>query len=206
MNFKYILRRIQQSPPFNQAVLELSGGEKRIDLSGLSGSRRAFWTAALADKGYPVVVVCSSDANARELLEDLKGFTGRVFYYPSLQPVLYNDMVHSMEAEWERIAALGALTFGDADIVVATVEALMFPVMPPERYKEYTLHVEVGQRPGMEEVIKGLTLAGYEREDMTEGPGQFSARGGILDVFPVGASFSYRMEFFGDEVESIRLM
>ena len=206
LNFKYILRRIQQSPPFNQAVLELSGGEKRIDLSGLSGSRRAFWTAALADKGYPVVVVCSSDANARELLEDLKGFTGRVFYYPSLQPVLYNDMVHSMEAEWERIAALGALTFGDADIVVATVEALMFPVMPPERYKEYTLHVEVGQRPGMEEVIKGLTLAGYEREDMTEGPGQFSARGGILDVFPVGASFSYRMEFFGDEVESIRIM
>ena len=80
----------------------------------------------------------SSDANAREVLEDLKSFTGRVFYYPSLQPVLYNDMVHSMEAEWERIEALGALIFREADIVVATVEALMFPVMPPERlYTHY---------------------------------------------------------------------
>ena len=206
LNFEYIIRRIRQSPQFTQAVLELERDGKRIDMSGLSGSRRAFWTAALVGGGYPAVVVCSSEANARELFEDLKSFSGRAYYYPSLQPVLYNDMVHSMEAEWSRISALDALVSGDADIVVAAVEALMFPVMPPARYRKYTLFIQAGQSPGMENVIKGLTLAGYEREDLTEGPGQFSVRGGILDVFPVGELSPYRLEFFGDQVESIRLM
>jgi transcription-repair coupling factor (superfamily II helicase) len=206
MNFEYILRRIQQSPQLNETVSELARGGKRVDMSGLSGSRRAFWAASLAGKGFPLVAVCSNQANAREVYEDLKSFTGKVFYYPPLQPVLYNDIVHSMEAEWARIKALDALVSGEAEIVVAPVEALMFPVMPPNRYKKYSLFIETGQTAEMERVIEGLGLSGYEREDMTEGPGQFSVRGGILDVFPVGGNAPYRMEFFGDQVESIRLM
>jgi rhodanese-related sulfurtransferase len=100
MNFGYIVRSIQQSPQFIEAVKELEGGSRRVNMSGLSGSRSAFWAAALAGKGFPVVMVCNSGARAREVLEDLRSIAGRVYYYPPLQPILYNDMVHSMEAEW----------------------------------------------------------------------------------------------------------
>lgn len=205
MNYEYIIRKIQDSRQFGSTIEELQRGAARVNMAGLSGSRRAFWSAALAQRGYPVVIVGSNEVNAREIYEDLRSFTRRVFYYPSLQPILYNDIVHSMEAEGARIAALDALITGSADMVVATVEALLFPVMPAERYKKNTCLIEAGGNIAMEELLKGLICAGYEREEMTEGPGQFSVRGGILDVFPVGSP-PCRIEFFGDQVDSIRIL
>ncbi|MGI6703927.1 MAG: transcription-repair coupling factor [Clostridia bacterium] len=206
MNFGYIVRSIQQSPQFIEAVKELEGGSRRVNMSGLSGSRSAFWAAALAGKGFPVVMVCNSGARAREVLEDLRSIAGRVYYYPPLQPILYNDMVHSMEAEWERISTLDALASGGADMMVAPAEALFFPVMPSDRYKKTTLIIRTGEEPGMDRVLERLVTAGYERGYMTEGPGQFSVRGGILDIFPVGSPSPCRIEFFGDMVDSIRIL
>ncbi|MFA7215439.1 MAG: transcription-repair coupling factor [Bacillota bacterium] len=206
MNSGYIIRRIQESQQFLEAVKELGSGAGKVNMSGLSGSRSSFWAAALADKGFPIVMVCSSEARAREVLEDLKSLTGNVYYYPPLQPVLYNDMVHSMEAEWERISTLDAMASGNAGMVVATVEALLFPVMPSDRYKKTTLIFNIGEEPGMDKILERLVFAGYKREHITEGPGQFSVRGGILDIFPVGSLSPCRIEFFGDMVDSIRVL
>lgn len=206
MKFEYITDRIRNSPQFTGLVDKLKKGGIRIGMSGLSGTRRAFWISALTGRGYrPVVVISGSAANAGELAEDLKSISDRVLYYPSLQPILYNDIVHSMEAEEKRIKVLDALITGSADFVVSSVDALLFPVMPADMYKKNTRIIKAGETVRMEEVIKGLIQAGYEREEMVEGPGQFSLRGGILDIFPVGYS-PCRIEYFGDQVDSIRLV
>lgn len=204
MGFEYITSRIKAGPQFIEAMKKLRSGSKRISMSGLSGTRRAFWIAALAQQdGRPIVVISSDGTKARELLDDLKNFTDKVLYYPVLQPILYNQMVHSMETEGERIRVLDALLTGNADIVVTSIQALMFPVMPVQRYKKNTRIIGLGEEMEMEDVIKGLIDAGYGREQMIEGAGQFSVRGGILDVFsPAGQPF--RIEFFGDQIDSIR--
>jgi len=206
MNFKYITDRIQDSQQFMGVTHKLQRGGIRVNMAGLSGSRRSFWISALAGRGYhPIVVVSSSGINAREIYEDLKSFTDKVLYYPSLQPILYNDIVHSMESEGARINVLDALVDGNVDIIVTSIDALLFPVMPTDRYKKNTRLIKTGENIGMEPILKGLICAGYEREEMVEGPGQFSLRGGILDIFPAGG-YPCRIEFFGDQVDSIRLV
>lgn len=206
MGFGYIIRRIRGSFQFNEALKELRKGNKKLNMSGLSGSRSAFWTAALVEERPYVVVICSSQARAREMSEDLKGLAGEVFCYPPLQPTLYNDMVHSAERDQERINTLDAIVTGKANIIITTADALFFPIMPRDTYKTNTLFLKTGESPGMEKVIERLISAGYEREYKIEGPGRFSVRGGILDVFPLAGPFPCRIEFFGDVIDSIRFL
>lgn len=205
MSFDYIINKIRSNSQFRNAMDDINKGRTRVNMIGISGSRRALWASALEAEGYPLLIISSSMANAREIYEDLKNFSDSVFLYPSLQPVLYNAMAHSMEAEETRIMILNALVKNEARIVVAPVEALLFPVMPPGRYIQNTHEIKIGQRVKMEALVENLIRSGYEREDMIEGPGQFSVRGGILDIFPMGGS-PYRIEFFGDEIDSIRVL
>ncbi len=204
MGFRNITRRIWQNPQFIEAAEGLKKYGGQVNISGLSGSRSVVWIAALAERFLPMVVVCNSESRAREVLDDLQNFVERPLYYPPLQRTLYDDMVHSMEAEWERIKALDAIAAGDVSLIVTTVQALFFPVMPRSRYMKNVILLETGADYGMEGILNRLVAAGYEREYMAEGPGQFSLRGGILDVFPAGGSFPYRIEFFGDTIDSIR--
>lgn len=205
MSLDYIIDRIRNNPKFRSAMDDISGGRSRVNMIGISGSRRAFWAAALRSEGFPLLVICSNIMNARETYEDLKALCDGVYLYLPLPPVLYNAAAHSMETEENRINVLGALVDKKVNIIVTPVEALLFPIMPPEMYKENTYALETGQIIDMHTLTEKLAASGYQREDMTEGPGQFSVRGGILDVFPMGGA-PCRMEFFGDEIDSIRML
>ncbi|MDI6705073.1 MAG: transcription-repair coupling factor [Bacillota bacterium] len=205
LSLDYIIDRIRDNPKFRSAMGDIAGGRTRANMIGISGSRRAFWAAALRSEGYPLLIICSNIMNAREAYEDLRVLCDDVYLYLPLQPVLYNAAAHSMETEENRINVLGALVNKTAKIIVTPVEALLFPVMTPQVYKENTYRLEIGQIVDMHTLVEKLTASGYQREDMTEGPGQFSVRGGILDVFPMGSS-PCRIEFFGDEIDSIRIL
>lgn len=203
MKLQYALDRIRDTNSFKKAVEDLKNGAGRVNLGGVSGSRRAFWIAALESAGSPGLVITYNSSNAQEISEELKNFMDGVYFFPSHQAVLYNVQAHSKEVEELRIKVLKEVLDGRAKVVVTSVDALFFPVLPPQRFSDYTFDIRVSQSIGMEELVEKLIASGYEREDMVEGPGQFSIRGGIVDIYPMGSS-PYRLEFFGDEVDSIR--
>lgn len=103
--------------------------------------------------------------------------------------------------EQRRLAALDELT--EAHFVVASVQAAASATMPPEALKAAIVSLATGETAPLDELAQSLTRAGYERCVQVEGTGQFSIRGGILDVFPPQAEHPYRVEFWDDEIDSI---
>ncbi len=205
LKLQYAVNRIKHTPAFKEIIEDIVGRNNNIDIGGVSGSKRAFWTAAVKSACETILCITYNSTNAREIYDELRNFYDDVYFFPAHQGVLYNVLAHSAEAEQKRIQIMDRMVQGKGGIIVLSVEALLFPVMPRQRFVENSFQLETGQAVRMQELTKKLIGAGYIREDMIEGPGQFSIRGGIVDIYPVGAK-PYRLEFFGDEIESIRIM
>ena len=109
----------------------------------------------------------------------------------------------SREYEHQRLKVLTKLLTGECDIVVGTIDALLQYTIPPEVLNKATLHLKQGQQISTEQCVEALNLLGYERTDMVEGTGQFALRGGILDLFVPDSENPVRVEFWGDEIDSI---
>ncbi|MGN1132476.1 MAG: CarD family transcriptional regulator, partial [Ruminococcus sp.] len=109
----------------------------------------------------------------------------------------------SRDYEHQRLKVLTKLTSGECDVVIGTIDALLQHTIPKDVLEKATLRIEVGQQISTESCVNALTLLGYERTDMVEGTGQFSVRGGILDFFVPDNEYPVRVEFWGDEIDSI---
>ncbi|NLG36674.1 MAG: transcription-repair coupling factor [Clostridiales bacterium] len=176
------------------AVLEMPDG-----LKGL------FLWALHAHLGRPVLVVVSGDVQAARLAEDtalISGLPVRVFASRPL--TLSQASAASRDLVGRRIATLGAAMMGEAAVTVASVDALLPPLPPADVFRASCVTLEVGQQESLEGLVSRLSWSGYVREDRVEGPGQFAVRGGIVDVYPVTDEDAVRVEFFGDEIDSIR--
>lgn len=151
------------------------------------------------------LVITYNDSQANQLYEDLSFFLGNnIMYFPS-QPTLYYFVdAHSPEISIERMKVLKALINKESRVVVASIEAIMKKLLPLEVFKEYWKIFNVGQIIEMEILQKSLILSGYERVEEVESPGQYNIRGGIVDIFPMIGDLPYRIEFFDNEIDSIR--
>ena len=184
--------------------------------SGISGSRTAYMlTAGIKEKHKLLAVVPSGQAAAR-LADDL------VFYMPSLNVIVLpeEEDVHVLYeardrgALVKRIQALTALTgrTPDADpetgagmtAVIAPVSAAIKLTESPERFARSVIRISVGTRVDPHDLRKQLSEAGYQAAAVTESPGEYTSRGGILDVFSPAMETAVRIEFFDDEIDSIR--
>ncbi|MBS1712904.1 MAG: transcription-repair coupling factor [Armatimonadetes bacterium] len=129
----------------------------------------------------------------------------RVRLLPSGQSALFEDASPETVALSDRIGALRFLVDDEPGIVVATAQAALERTLFPDDLRESTISVKVGDTFDIDQVCDSLRRLGYEPGEPVRVPGQFSKRGGILDVFPMGHERPRRLEFFGDEVESVRL-
>ena len=118
---------------------------------------------------------------------------------------LFHPGAASRQWEHQRLEILARLTRGDCPVLVATVEGLLQRTLPPAVFAGHCRQLSVGQVCQLEEVADFLVQAGYTRCDQVEGTGQFALRGGILDVFSPGLDLPVRMEFWGDEIDSLGL-
>ncbi len=152
------------------------------------------------------LVVAASDMDARRLWLDLSYFASeRALYFPSKEYVFYDVDTVSREMEQKRLQVLSALTDGSGDkIVVAGIDALLQYTADYARYTACTLEFRVGERADLDALSEKLITMGYTREDMVEGAGQFSVRGGIVDIYPPDLKEPVRLEFFDDETDSVR--
>ncbi|MDR3084726.1 MAG: transcription-repair coupling factor, partial [Christensenellaceae bacterium] len=128
-------------------------------------------------------------------------------HLPAREQSFYHASAESRDLAQSRIAVLGdALTQESPAIVCAPIEALLQPLLAPERFQRAILDLRPGADIPIEELSLRLVEAGYRREEAVEGKGQFAVRGGIVDLFPVQAETAYRIEFWGNEIDTLREM
>ena len=170
---------------------------------GLSAIHKAHLAAALGlDTGRPVLVLTDDDSAAARFSADLQGFAEKnVLQLPARDLVMVDVVGVSRGYEQKRLAVLDALP--GARFAVASVQAALQRTLPPAALESAVVTIAAGEQAPLEGLTQQLTRAGYERCIQVEGTGQFSVRGGILDVFPPQAAHPYRIEFWDDEVDSI---
>lgn len=157
------------------------------------------------DIAKTALVITYNDVQANNLYEDLTFFLGpRVMYFPAEPTLYYFVEAYSPEISIERLKVLSALKNGEQKIIVASIEAIMKKMIPIEILKEYWKIFKVGQIIEIQELQEILLKGGYERVDEVGSPGQYNIRGGIVDIFPMTEEYPFRIEFFDDEIDSIR--
>ena len=181
-----------------------SGGLPAL-VSGLSAVHRANLAAALRlETGLPLVVLCPDDTAAENMANDLRAMLGAEVATLGMRDfTFYPAEAASRQAEQKRIAALYALQTGSAPVLTASVSGLMQRTLPPETLEKAAFALEDGGSYAIEDVEDALLRCGYSRAEQVEGPGQFARRGGILDFFSPADAEPVRIEFWGDEIDSM---
>lgn len=176
-----------------------------IGIYGISESARSYIINGIYEGiDKPLFIFTNSDMEAKNLYEDLSFYINEVYYFPSKDVVFYNVDAISGDLRWERLKVIKEMVSKRKKIIVTSIEVLSPRYTPIELFKEYTTTLKVGKQIDMLELAERLVQCGYERMDMVDGKGQFSIRGGILDIFPTISVYPYRIELFDDEIDSIR--
>jgi transcription-repair coupling factor (superfamily II helicase) len=190
---------------FEALAKAFAEGEVCLRVAGLTGAARALAVAELLQTHpRPALVVVASMADAHRWTQDLKLFGTPALEFASPEPRLWRGG-HHREADAERAMIARRLTVAEPITVVTTAAALGAPLLSRAEFADRTLRVAPGDRLDRELLLEALERCGYERVDTVVAVGQWSLRGGIVDVFSPSQSGPARLEFFGDDVESIRL-
>ena len=191
---------------FNDYMIDVKKGNFPITLSGLSDSGKAhFIYATRFYSEKPVLVVTYNELELKKMKEDMKFFSTETIYtYPKKEVIYYDIDTMNKDATMDRLNIYTKLYHSESCIVLTTVEALMQKTISKDQLFANVLQVEVGKSILFEELISKLSGLGFERTDMVEGRGQFSVRGGIVDVFPLTTENPVRIELWGDEIDSVR--
>jgi transcription-repair coupling factor (superfamily II helicase) len=196
---------LRQWPPFDDLAKAFAAGDPCLRVAGLTGGARALVvTELLSAAPRACLVLAGSLPDARSWAQDLRFFGAPAVEFPEREPRLWRGG-HQREADAERSLVCRRLLAGEPLVVVATPAALEVPLPAPSAFGAATLRLSVRDSLDRELLLEALEAAGYERVDTVVEVGQWSLRGGIVDIFTPTHPAPARLEFFGDEIESIRL-
>ena len=150
------------------------------------------------------IIVTFQEQRAKEIYEEYRFFDPKAAYYPAKDILFYQSDIRGNVLTAERINALKMLAEESSCTIITTFDGLMNPMPMPEKFIREVKKVSVGDILNLEELTKHLVELGYEKNYQAETMGEFSVRGGILDIFPLTEDNPFRIEFWGDEVDSIR--
>lgn len=173
-------------------------------ISGLTDSGKvhlAYSTCFYAER--PICIVTYNELQAKKIIKDLAYFEDSIEYFPKKEILAYDYLTESKDSLFERIEVLNNIINKKARIIVTTVEAVMQPMIAKKTLYKNLLKLKVGQELNLDKLKETLINLGYERYDVIEGKGQFSIRGGIVDI-AVNSKSGVRIELWGDEIDSIR--
>ncbi len=175
--------------------------------AGLSeGAKYAFFSCLCEDvgkaAGKPALILCGDEKESMKIYAALSDSGLKCLFYPE-RDFSFNNVACSHEYEQERIGVLTAALDNSADCVIASPAAALQYTIPVKKLQKYKRKYTLDDTADLSELSEFLVSCGYSRVTGVDGVGQFSVRGGILDVFPPGASEPYRAEFFGDTIDSL---
>ena len=195
------LKRWKDYGRLEQAVKE---GAVPGAVTGLAGIHKCCLIASLCrETGRRGLVLAADEAEAQRFLEDLTSLGMAPVYYPLRDFNFRDRAVTSHEYERLRLEALSKLQEGLCDCVIACMDAALQYTISPQELKKRMFSLQAGDQLEIDGLLAALVNCGYTREDQIEAPGQFSHRGGIVDFFSPGSDAPVRVEFWGDEVDSL---
>ncbi len=208
-----LFAEVEQLPAFTRAASHLRESVGRISVTGLSAAAKTLIIVLLRRTvERPFVLVVADNRAAEDLLPVLRAFcelTGAadpdsVVTLPARDVLPFQNLSPHPEIQEERATALWKIATGRAAIVVSPVAATTILLRSPEYYADLARVLRRGETFDVEKLLQHLNTVGYSATDVVEMPGQYAARGGILDVYSPEADRPVRVEFFGDEIESMR--
>jgi transcription-repair coupling factor (superfamily II helicase) len=204
---------VEKLPVFSRVASHLKEGTGRVSVSGCTPTAKALLLILLQRAaGRPLVVIVADNRAAEALLPVLQGFaelTGAadpasIVTLPTRDVLPFQNLSPHPEIQEERATALWKIGTGAVSIVVAPIAATTIRLASTEYYTDLARTIRRGETFDPEALLEHLNTVGYNAADVVEMPGEYALRGGILDVYSPEADRPVRVEFFGDEVESIR--
>ena len=190
------MEEIQKQAKKNRGILEISGcmeSQKAHLMYGLSGL-------------FPChLVIAADEKSAKELYEDYRFYDKRVYYYPAKDLLFFQADIHGNLLIRQRMQVIRALLEREDEITVVTsIDGCMDYLAPLEKIEKQLMHFRNDSTLDMDKLTAALVHMGYERVGQVEMPGQFSIRGGIIDIYSLTEENPWRIELWGDEIDSIR--
>ena len=174
--------------------------------SGLAGAADALYLAGLAKQAAPLAVVCASAWDANRLTEELRWFDPglRVCAFPDWETLPYDSFSPHPDLISERLATLYQISRGEFDIAVVALPTALYRLAPPAFLAAHTFFLK--QKDILDEAAfrAQMALGGYTNVNQVYSPGEFSVRGGLIDLFPMGSALPYRIDLFDNEIETLR--
>jgi transcription-repair coupling factor (superfamily II helicase) len=202
-----ILKLAESSEGFSKIKNALAQGEKVIPISGLAGSGKALLLAHLKKNfDIPFLVITSKPDEALKIYDDLVSFLGQeiIRLFPAWEILPFEMKIPDAEVIGRRIETLYDLASQKNILTVSTVRSCLEKTMLPEELKKKAIRLKVGESTDIEYLSQQLFDLGFKRFPQVEEVGSYSIKGGIVDVFPYSYSDPIRIEFFGDQIESVR--
>ncbi len=183
-------------------------------LPALHGAAEAFLLAQAAHElktsGKMLAIVVADAPNAQRLLAEISWFgktggeTLRCHLLPDWETLPYDQFSPHQDLVSERLATLHEIQSGECDVLIVPASTALVRMGPPSFLAAYTFFFKQGERLDENKLKSQLTLAGYNHVGQVMSPGEYSVRGGLIDLFPMGSVLPYRLDLFGDSIESIR--
>ena len=191
---------------YDNLVQALKSGKGPLQVTGTLDSQKVHLMYELGEASAFSwkLVVTYDDTRAKEIYDDFRSFTSQVWLYPAKDLLFYSADIHGNLMARQRIAVLRRLMEDREGVVVTTMDGLMDHLLPLKYLREQSITVESGQVIDLDVWKERLIAMGYERVAQVDGMGQFSIRGGIVDIFPLTEEVPVRIELWDDEVDSIR--
>ena len=179
---------------------------QRLDLPACHGSADALAVAALAARGQPLLVICAQPLDARRLHDELAWLapTLRCHLLPDWETLPYDHFSPHQDLVSERLLTLYALGRGEVDVALVSAATALYRLAPRAWLAGSTFFIEQGKRLDAEQLREQLVTAGYAHVTQVVSPGEFSVRGGLIDLYPMGTALPFRLDLFDDVVESIK--
>lgn len=189
--------------PFFSSASSPPSGHRQ---SGLVGAADALYLAGLARSTAPLVVVCAGAWDANRLTEELRWFDPelRICVLPDWETLPYDTFSPHPDLISERLATLYQISRSEFDIAVVALSTALYRLAPPAFLAAYTFFLK--QKDTLDEAAfrAQMTLGGYTHVNQVLAPGEFSIRGGLIDLFPMGSALPYRIDLFDNEIETLR--
>ena len=195
---------LQNSKKFSEVINHIKEVQSPISLSGLSDMGKIQTIAGLNESlEKNICVITYNQIQAKRLLKDMAYFTQKAAIFPKKELVTYDYIAESKDLPYERIEVLNNIRGNKIKVVILTIEALMQDMVSKDVLYRNSIKVKVGDTLSIDYLKQKLVDLGYERKELIDGRGQFSIRGGIVDI-SVSEKQGVRLEFWGDDIDSIR--
>lgn len=193
---KALLEPLERVGRFDELLRQLKTNQGIVAVTGTLESQKAHLAAGLSEEVPFRLLIAENELKAKELYEDFRLYDPEVLYYPAKDLIFYQADISGNLLTRERIRVIQAILERKNLTVVTSTGGCMDKLIPLELFLEHCIHLKNDSELDLEQMKKELVRLGYEREAQVESCGQFSIRGGILDIFPLTEENPWRIELW----------